>query len=353
MSLDDLRQQIDDADREIIAALKRRAEIAREIGRAKAEEGSPAFAPDRETEVLRRVRATEAGPLSPANLQAIFVEIMSACRALEEPLRVAYLGPEFTFSHQAVLARFGRSCEPVSQFTVHDALAAVAAGQADLALVPAENSTEGPIGETFDSLVLGDLTVTGEFYLPVTHTLLGRGRLEAIEAVYSHPQVLAQCRRWLRENLPGAQFVPASSSAAAAALAAESEVRAAIAPAEAGQAHGLRVLADGIQDDPWNRTRFWIVGGPKPLPTGHDKTSVVFSTPHRAGTLHAALQPFRDFGANMTMIHSRPLPGRSWEYFFFIDFQGHTDEPGSSQVVEALRELCPMVKVLGSYPEAD
>jgi len=351
MALDELRRQIDVVDHEITAALKRRAGIAQEIGRAKASEGRPAFASDREAEVLRRVEVEDATPLDPTQLKAIFVEIMSACRALEQSLRVAYLGPEFTFSHQAVLARFGQSCVPVSQSSVHEAVNAVAGGQADLALVPVENSSEGPIGETFDALVEGDLCVTGECYLPIRHTLLGHSALDAVRVVYSHPQPLAQCRKWLRENLPAAELVPTSSTATAAALAAENDERAAVAPLEAGQSQGLRVLAENVQDDAWNRTRFWVVGGPAPAPTGRDKTSLVLATPHRAGALHAALTPFRDFGANMTMIHSRPFRGRSWEYLFFIDFQGHADE--ARRLLEALRELCPLLKVLGSYPEAD
>jgi chorismate mutase/prephenate dehydratase len=351
MALDALRRQIDEVDREIIAALKRRAETAQEIGRAKAAEARPAFASDREAEVLRRIQTADAEPLDPTQLKAIFVEIMSACRALEQPLRIAYLGPEFTFSHQAVLARFGRSCLPVAHPSIHDAINAVPGGQAHLALVPVENSSEGPIGETFDALVEGDLSVAGECYLLIRHTLLGHSTLDAVRVVYSHPQPLAQCRRWLRENLPAAELIPTSSSATAAALAAEDDERAAVAPLEAGQSKGLRVLAENVQDDAWNRTRFWIVGGPKPIPTGRDKTSLVFATPHRAGALHAALTPFRDFGANMTMIHSRPLRGRSWEYLFFIDFQGHADIAG--RLLDALRELCPMLKVLGSYPEAD
>ncbi len=353
MTLDELRERINDADLEIVAALKRRAEAARAIGQVKADQGRAAFAADREVEVLRRVQAQDAAPLSPGQLKAIFVEIISACRALEQPLRVAYLGPELTFSHQAVLARFGQSSIPVPAPSVFDAISAVAVGQADLALVPVENSSQGPIGETFDTLVEGDLPVTGEYYLPVRHTLFGRGALEQVEVVYSHPQPLAQCRRWIRENLPGAQLIPTSSTATAADLAAEADGRAAIAPPGAGQAKGLRALAEDIQDDAWNRTRFWIVGGPKPGPTGRDKTSLALATPHRSGALHAALQPFRDFGANMTMIHSRPLRGRTWEYLFFIDFQGHADSPACAQVVTALNELCPMLKVLGSYPEAD
>jgi chorismate mutase/prephenate dehydratase len=353
MTLDELRRQIDAADEAIVAALQRRAQAAQEIGRVKAASGQGAFAPEREVEILRRLRSHDSSPLTSAKLRAIFVEIISACRALEEPVRVAYLGPEFTFSHQAALARFGQFCRALPQPSVHDAINAVATGQADVAMVPVENSTEGPVGETFDCLVEGDLTVTGEHYLAVRHTLLGKGAPDEARTVYSHPQILAQCRRWLREHLPTAELVPVSSSSVAAALAAEGEDRAAIAPVAAGQAAGLAVLAEGVQDDAWNRTRFWIVGGPPPGATGRDKTSLVLVTPHRAGALHAALQPFRDHAANMTMIHSRPLRGRTWEYLFFIDFQGHVRDDSARQVIEGLRDLCPLLKVLGSYPEAD
>jgi chorismate mutase/prephenate dehydratase len=351
MGVDELRKAIDAADQQIIAALKHRAEAARRIGELKASEGRVAFAPDREAEIMRRLATADVSPLRNEALQAIYVEIISACLALEQPLRVAYLGPQFTFSHQAVIARFGRSANGLPYPSVDDAIAAVAAEQADLAMVPIENSTEGPVGVTFDCLVESELPVVGEFYLPVRHNLVGKGAMGGIEEVYSHPQVLAQCRRWLAQNLPAAKPVPTSSSAAAAQMAAESAARAAIAPAEAGHASGLHVLAENIHDEPGNRTRFWIVGGKPPRPTGKDKTSLAIATRHRSGALHEALEPFQRYSLNMTMIHSRPLRGRTWEYLFFIDFQGHAEE--ATEALEGLRELCASVKILGSYPEAD
>ena len=353
MSVDELRKAIDEADRQIIAALKQRAEAAKRIGEFKASEGRVAFAPDREAAIMRRLAAADVAPLPNEALQAIYVEIISACLALERPIRVAYLGPQFTFSHQAVIARFGRSAGAIPCPSVDDAISAVAAGQADLAMVPVENSTEGPVGVTFDCMVEGELPVVGEFYLPVRHNLVGKGPVDGIEEVYSHPQVLAQCRRWLVQNLPAAKLVPTSSSAAAAQMAAETDSRAAIAPAEAGHASGLHVLAANIHDEPGNRTRFWIVGGTPPRPTGKDKTSLAMATRHRSGALHEALEPFRDYGLNMTMIHSRPLRGRTWEYLFFIDFQGHAEDPPVREALEGLRERCAMLKVLGTYPEAD
>jgi len=353
MSLEELRQAIDDADCRIIAALKCRAEAAKQIGEQKASQGQPAFAPDREAAVMRRLAAADVSPLPNEALQAIYVEIISACLALEQPLRIAYLGPQFTFSHQAVVARFGRSAQAVPAPSVDDAINAVAAGQADLAMVPAENSTEGPVGVTFDCMVESELRVVGESYLPVRHNLVGKGGLADIREVYSHSQVLAQCRRWLAQNLPNAQLIPTSSSASAASLAAEANGRAAIAPAGAGHASGLDVLSQNIHDDPGNRTRFWIVGATAPRPTGKDKTSLVMATRHRSGALHEALQPFRDFGLNMTMIHSRPMRGRAWEYLFFVDFQGHAEDAGAQQALAVLGEHCPLLKVLGSYPEAD
>jgi chorismate mutase/prephenate dehydratase len=353
MTLDELRRKIDEADDRIIDALRARAEAADQIGRVKAEAGQDAFAPEREAEVLRRLESADATPLSTDALKAIFTEVISACRALERRLRIAYLGPEFTFSYQAVLARFGAVCDPVAFPSVNEAVSAVTTDQADLAIAPVENSTEGPVGETFDSLVETELQIVGEFYLAVQHALVGKTDLEDIAEVYSHPQPLAQCRRWLARHLPVARLVPTSSSADAAARAAAAERAAAIAPAEAGRANGLDVLASNIQDDPANRTRFWVVGSQQPAATGKDKTSLVMATPHRAGALHAALQPFRDFNINMTMIHSRPLKGRAWEYLFFIDFQGHADDPGPAEALAALGDLCPMLKVLGAYPAAD
>ena len=353
MTLDELRRQIDASDDRIIAALKARAQAAEEIGRLKASTGQQAFAPEREAEIFRRLDAADAAPLPAKAVRAVFTEIVSVCRALERRLRIAYLGPELTFSHQAVLARFGTACDPMACASVHEAISTVATGQADLAMAPVENSTEGPVGETFDSLVEAELQVVGEFYLAIQHSLVGRGRPEEATVIYSHPQVLAQCRRWLSQHAPAAKLIPASSSAAAAAQAAEAKGAAAIAPEEAGRANGLDTLATNIQDDPSNRTRFWIVGSQAPAATGRDKTSLVMATPHRAGALHAALQPFRDFDINMTMIHSRPLKGRTWEYLFFIDFQGQIDEDGPKQALQALEELCPLLRVLGSYPAAD
>lgn len=353
MSVEELRQVIDEADQQIISALKRRAEAAKRIGEHKASEGQVAFAPDREATIMRRLATVDVSPLPNEALKAIYVEIISACLALEQPIRVAYLGPQFTFSHQAVIARFGRSASAVACQSVDDAISAVTAGRADLAMVPVENSTEGPVGITFDCLVESNLPVIGEFYLPVRHNLVGKTALHAVEEVYSHPQVLAQCRRWLAQNLPTAKLIPTASSSAAAQMAAEAPNRAAIAPAEAGHASGLHVLVENIHDEPGNRTRFWIVGGSSPPPTGKDKTSLAMATRHEAGALHEALRPFSEFGLNLTMIHSRPMRGRPWEYLFFLDFQGHAQNGDARQALEALRKRCAMLKVLGSYPEAD
>jgi chorismate mutase/prephenate dehydratase len=351
MGLDELRQAIDDADREILSALKRRAVAAQAIGREKAESGRAAFAPDREAEVFRRVRGADTAPLPPAATVAIFTEIVGACLALESALRVAFLGPEFTFSHLAVLARFGRQAVPVACASIPDAINAAAQGRAAVAMVPVENSSQGPVGETLDALVDTHLPVVGEYTLPIRHSLLGRGELAAVRMVYGHPQPLAQCRRWLAMNAPHVELIPAPSSATAAAQAAAAEDAAAIGPDQAGSAAGLEVLAANIQDDPANRTRFWLVGGERPGPTGKDKTSLVLTTPHRAGALHEALTPFRDYGLNMTMIHSRPARGRGWEYTFYVDFQGHEQDPDCAKALTALRELCPLLAVLGSYPE--
>ncbi len=353
MDLDHLRREIDGADETIIAALKRRAKAALVIGEAKAAAGKPAFAPGREADVFRRLAEVNADPLPASAVKAIYREIISACLALEQPLRVAYLGPEYTFSHQAVLARFGQAACPVAQTSFAEALAAIEKGEANLAMLPVENSTQGPIGESFDCIVETHLPVVGEFYLPVRHHLVGQCDVDEIEVIYSHPQPLAQCRKWLATHVGSAQLVPAQSSATAAAQASENRASAAVAPERAGEVNGLRVLAGNIQDDASNRTRFWIVGGATPGPTGKDKTSVVLATPHRSGALHEALRPFRDFGLNMTMIQSRPARGRGWEYMFFIDLQGHRDDPDCAKTLAALKELCPMLEVLGSYPEAE
>ena len=354
MDLDDLRTRIDEIDREIVRLLRQRAEVATKIGEAKRSRGLPVFDPAREEKVLQKVTAGEIDPLDKSALRAIFTEIMSACRAIEEPVTVAYLGPEYTFSHLAAIARFGRAAKYLECQSVSDVFHAVEHGQAHVGVVPVENSLSGSVSETLDRLLRSDLQVVGEHYQRIEHSLLSKGRLEDIRTVYSHPHALAQCREWLTANLPAAELVPAASTAAAAKAAAQAgEAAAAIATAAAAEAYGLNVLARGIEDDPRNRTRFFIIGRQPTAPTGKDKTSLVFATPHRAGALHEALTSLRIYGINMTMIQSRPAGGRLWTYVFFVDIEGHQQDETVARALEDLAGRTSHLAVLGSYPAAE
>lgn len=351
MSLDDLRGRIDELDGHILELLIERARTAQQVGALKARTERPVYAPDREAQLVRALLGRDLSPLDADAIAAVFREIISACRGVERELRVAYLGPEHTFSHMAARARFGHSCDYLATPSIADVFRAVEAQQADLGVVPIENSTEGVVALTLDCLLDTGLRICAELYVPVHHYLMGLGPVTEIRKVHSHPQVLGQCRVWLREHLPAAELVPASSTGAAAATAATDASAAAIAPEPAAEAHGLSVLAANIEDLPSNRTRFFVVGDLQPSPTGRDKTSILFSTPHRPGALHTALGLLAQHNINLTMIQSRPARGKLWEYVFFVDFAGHAADAPQAQALAELRDYCALVKVLGSYPD--
>lgn len=350
MSLDELRARIDALDERILELLIERANLAIRLGQIKEAAERPVYAPHREAEILRRLTARDTGPLDRAAVEAVFGEIISACRALEHLPTVAFLGPEHTFSHLAARKRFGQSAHYLARGSIADVFDAVQRGNADFAVVPIQNSTEGVVGLTLDCLLNTPLHICAEVYVQVHHFLAAAGELSQIKEVHSHPQVLAQCRVWLREHLPGVPQVATASSGAAAEAAAGDPTIAAICTREAAIAHGLSVLEEKIEDQPDNRTRFFVVGDLEVPPTGADKTSVVFTTPHRAGALHRALGAFAEHGINLTLIESRPARGRLWEYVFFVDFEGHQLDPGPKAALSALAEFCPLLKILGSYP---
>lgn len=349
MSLDELRARIDAIDERILELLVERAALAVEVGRLKEAADRPVYAPHREAEIVRRLSGRDLGPLDGEAIAAVFGEIISACRALEEPPTVYYLGPEHTFSHLAARKRFGRRAQFLAAGSIADVFDAVERASG-FGVVPIQNSTEGVVGITLDCLLATPLRICAEVYVQVHHFLAAAGEPGQIRAVHSHPQVLAQCRLWLREHLPGVPQVAASSSSAAAEAAAADPSVAAICTREAAQAHGLTVLAEKLEDRADNRTRFFVVGDLDVPPTGADKTSVVFTTPHRAGALYRALGAFAEHGINLTLIESRPARARLWEYVFFVDFEGHQQDPGPAAALSALAEFCPLLKVLGSYP---
>jgi chorismate mutase/prephenate dehydratase len=352
--IDKLRREIDALDGELLQLVQRRARLAQRIGALKG--GAPAYRPERESEILRRVAAQAAEPLAAEAATRVFREIISACRGLEEDLRVAYLGPEGTFSEQAVRKHFGGAVQAGPAATIDEVFRRCETGAAQFAVVPAENSTEGAIGRTLDLLVSTPLRICGEVELRVQQNLMARGSdVRAVRRVYSHAQSLAQCNGWLNQNLPAAERVPVASNAEAARRAAEEPGAAAIAGEAAAARYGLELLARSVEDDPNNTTRFLVLGQLDPAPTGRDRTSLVMSAENKPGAVHALLSPLAQNRVSMTRIESRPSRAtRSslWEYLFFIDVEGHQKDERVAAALEELRRKAPFLKVLGSYPAA-
>lgn len=348
------RQAIDHLDQQILELLNQRAACALDIARVKGVGSQPSFAPEREAQILRALLEAHRGPLPDQSLRRIFSEIISACRGLQKPLRVAYLGPEATFSHQAALQHFGSACDFAAQTTIIDVFEEVERGHAQVAVVPVENSTEGAVGVTLDQFQLSELKVCGEIYSLIRQMLLSRRtEINGVERVYGHPQSLNQCRRWLRRNLPQAALVESSSTAAAARQAAEDDDSASLGGRITAEHYGLGILASDIQDVPRNLTRFFVLGHEDCPPTGHDKTSLIFQAAHQPGSLYKALGHFAERGINMTRIESRPVKGQPWEYAFFLDCQGHREDEPVASAIAALSRETEQIKVLGSYPAGD
>lgn len=352
-TIGELRQGIDQIDEDIVSLISQRAELARRIGALKDAADGVAFVPARERAVLNHVTSVNSGPLPHEAIRGIFRQIIAASRNLERPVTVAYFGPEFTFTHHAALLRFGSTGNLIPADTIGEVIDLVEHGSAHYGVVPIENSTEGVVRETLDALYRSTLNIADELHVPVSHSLWGKGSLAAISTVYSHPQALAQCRNWLHQHLPGAQVQAAASTARAAELAAADASCAAICSALAGERYSLAMLADHVEDSPYNRTRFCVVGPVMSQPSGRDKTSLVFSVKHHAGTLNHALTILERHGINMTLIESRPTKEMPWQYLFYVDFQGHATELHCAKAIEDLREQCLFLRVLGSYPEAE
>ena len=350
-----LRHQIDALDRDMLALLNRRAGLALAVGELKKREGSVVFRPEREAQVIDGLKAVNPGPLQAESVAPIWREIMSACRALETPTRVAYLGPAGTFSELAALGFFGSSLVRVPCGSIDEVFRTTAAGAADFGVVPVENSTEGVVARSLDLFLTEPLFIIGETSLSVRHNLLRKDNsLSDIAAVCAHPQALAQCHGWLSNHLPNVERRPVSSNAEGARLAALDPLLAGIASERAATEYGLHVVAPAIQDDPHNRTRFAIVTHPDrhpaPKASGHDCTSLVVSVTNRPGAVHDMLVPLKQHGVSMTRFESRPARSGQWEYYFYIDIQGHPDEPHVQLALKALREVCAYFKVLGTYP---
>ena len=350
-----LREQIDALDRDLLTLLNKRAAVALQVGEVKKKEGSVTFRPEREAQVIDGLKAVNQGPLSSDSVAPIWREIMSACRSLESPMRVAYLGPAGTFSESATLGFFGSSIVRVPCSSLDEVFRSTTAGAADFGVVPVENSTEGVIARSLDLLLTTPLTIIGETSLLVRHNLLRReNSLVDIEAVCAHPQALAQCQDWLTAHLPHAERRGVSSNAEGARLASLDVRLAAVAGDRAGAEFGLHVVAPAIQDDAHNRTRFAVVTHPQrqpsPQASGHDCTSLVVSVANRPGAVHDMLVPLKTHGVSMTRFESRPARSGQWEYYFYIDLQGHPSQPQMAAALKDLREVCAFFKLLGSYP---
>jgi chorismate mutase/prephenate dehydratase len=353
--LSTFRAHIDEIDRELLALLNRRAGLAQQVGEVKRLEGSVAFRPEREAQVIDGLKATNTGPLQNVSVAPIWREIMSACRALETPTRVAYLGPSGTFSEEAALGFFGSSIVRVLCANADEVFQTTSAGAADFGVVPVENSSEGVVTRSLDLFLTTPLFIIGETSLYVRHNLLRReNSIEGIGAVCAHPQALAQCHNWLSNHLPNVERRPVSSNAEGARLASLDSSLAGVASTRAGSEFGLHTVAPAIQDDAHNRTRFAIVAHPhqhpQPKASGHDCTSLVVSVTNRPGAVYDMLAPLKKHGVSMTRFESRPARSGQWEYYFYIDLQGHPDQPEVTAALQELRSVCAFFKLLGTYP---
>jgi chorismate mutase/prephenate dehydratase len=354
-TLSELRAGIDALDQQLLKTLSARAALANEVGEIKRAEGSPVFRPDREAQVINGLQADNPGPLKNAHIATLWREIMSACRALEAPQRVAYLGPTGTYSEQAALQFFGSSIEHVPCANFDEVFQAAASGRADYGVVPVENNTEGVVPRSLDLLLNSPLHIVGETSFLIRHHLLRLSpALDGIDVVLAHPQALAQCHGWLTTHLPKAERRAVSSNAEGARLAATNPAWAGIASERAASEFGLHVAVHAIQDDALNRTRFAVVCLPQTLSapdaSGKDCVSVVVSVPNKPGAVHDILVPLKKHGVSMTRFESRPARSGQWEYYFYIDLQGHPSQPHVAAALNDLQALCAFYKVLGTYP---
>lgn len=353
MTIPEHRKAIDALDAKLVELLNERTKHVLGIGEIKRKAGEEIYVPSRERQVFQRILKKNTGPITDASLRAIYREIMSSALALEKSMTIAYLGPEATFTHQAAIQRFGSSLLYAAQKTIADVFNEVAKGRADYGVVPVENSTEGVVTHTLDMFVDSDLKIVSQIVLPISHCLVSKSGRAHIKKLYVHPQSLAQCRAWVHKNLAGAEIVETSSNARSAELAAKEKHSAAIAGLLAAEKYGVPVLEHDIQDNAANATRFLVLGRKCSPPTGHDRTSLMFSIADEVGALHRALAPFRKYRLNMTKIESRPSKRRVWEYFFFVDCDGHSSEGKVAKAITQLGTQCSFVKVLGSYPNAE
>lgn len=350
--LKQLRDQIDTIDNELLKLINQRAELAQQIGAIK--KSGIVYRPEREAQILTRLIEQNTGPLSNAHVMHLFTEIMSLCRSLEKSMTIAYLGPSGTFSEEAALKRFGSAIATLACDSIDDVFRTVESGTANYGVVPVENSTEGAVGRTMDLLLQTPLLICGEVQLPVHQFLIAQqSDLSAISKIYSHPQSFAQCRHWLKANLPqldNTDYINAASNADAARQAAQDKNAAAVAGKRAAEIFGLTICAENIEDDPMNTTRFLVIGKQEVSVSGKDKTSLILSTSNRAGAIYQLLAPLAQHGVSMSRLESRPSQTGLWQYVFFVDIEGHQQDKNVSAALEALRHNAMFLKILGSYP---
>jgi chorismate mutase/prephenate dehydratase len=347
-----LRGAIDQLDDRMLEALNERAKLARAVGSLKV---GQAYRPEREAQVLARIKSRNPGPLSDETVALLFREIMSACLALERPITVAYLGPKGTFSERATLKHFGLAAEAMPTASIDEVFRSVESGAADFGVIPVENSTEGAVGRSLDLMPNSPMKVCGEVIVRIHHNLMAKAvpaDLAAIRRVFSHGQSLGQCHEWLNTHLPHAERIAVASNAEAARRASVEPDSAAVAGEMAAEHYGLTILHANIEDEPNNTTRFLVLGPYEPKPSGRDKTSLILSARNRAGAVYEMLTPFASRGVSMTKFESRPSRVALWEYLFFVDIEGHRDDPQVAEALEEVGRIAGYIKVLGSYPVA-
>src|SRR6059058_123522 len=353
MNIPEHRKAIDQLDAKIVKLLNERTQHVLEIGAIKFKAGEEIYAPHRELAVLQRVCRLNKGPITNDAIRAIYRAVMSSALSLQKTMRITYLGPEATFTHQAAIRRFGSSLRYQPQKTITDVFNEVSKNRADYGVVPIENSTEGVVTHTLDMFVDSDLKIVSQIVLRVQHCLLSDSKKSQLKKLFAHPQALAQCRAWVQNNLPRVEIIETSSNARSAELAAREKATAAIAGQLAAEKYALNVLEFDIQDNAANATRFLVLGRQCSPPTGHDRTSLMISLVDKVGALHRALAAFRRYRINMTKIESRPSKRKAWEYFFFIDCDGHVSDHKVAKAIGELEQQCSFVKVLGSYPNTE
>jgi chorismate mutase/prephenate dehydratase len=352
MSLEELRKKIDEIDQQLVKLFNERARIVVEIGNLKKETERPIYAPDREKDVLDKIKKANQGPLPDKTLVAIWREMMSGSFILERPLRIGYLGPDGSFSHTAAMLKFGQSVEYEPLADILSIFDEVSRGHCDLGLAPIENTTGGGVIETLDALIDSDVKVCSEVLMAIHHNLIANCPLDEILKIYSKPEIFAQCRKWLSATCKDAQVISVASSAKAAQMAGKEKNAAAIGSVFAAELYGLKVICENIEDIANNITRFLVICHEDSRPTGDDKTAILFSTAHKAGALADVLEVFKKYGINLTNIESRPSKKREWEYYFFMDFLGHRTDQVVQKGLEEAKQHCLQLSILGSFPRA-